>query len=90
MNEDQKQQPQAVQKTVEEDMPEVEIDRSADIDKTYDIEGFLGGGAAGLLVGIIVSFDAIFAMEIGMFVGLIVGTRFKKEKKAKDTAPAQK
>ena len=51
-----------------------------DIKKTYDVEGLLGGGAAGLVVGIIVSFDAIFALQIGMFVGLIVGTRFKKNK----------
>ncbi|MCL2390090.1 MAG: hypothetical protein FWD54_02985 [Endomicrobia bacterium] len=51
-----------------------------DIKKTYDVEGLLGGGAAGFVVGLIISFDAIFALQIGMFLGLIIGTRFKKNK----------
>lgn len=50
------------------------------IEKVYDIEGLLAGGAAGLVVGIIISFDIIFAAQIGMFLGLIIGTRFKKNK----------
>jgi hypothetical protein len=50
------------------------------IEKTYDVEGLLIGGAIGLAVGIIISFNAIFAMQIGMFLGLIIGTRKKKNK----------
>jgi hypothetical protein len=56
------------------------IEKEENIEKTYDIEGLLIGGAIGLGVGIIISFNAIFAMQIGMFLGLIIGTRKKKKK----------
>lgn len=56
-------------------------DFKENIDNVYDVEGLLAGGAAGAVVGILVSFDMIFAAEIGMFIGLIIGTRFKKNKK---------
>jgi hypothetical protein len=57
------------------------IEKEENIEKTYDIEGLLIGGAIGLAVGILISFNAIFAMQIGMFLGLIIGTRKKKKKK---------
>lgn len=50
------------------------------IDKVYDVEGLLAGGAAGLFIGAVISFDILFAAEIGMFIGLIIGTKFKKNK----------
>ncbi|MDR2812079.1 MAG: hypothetical protein LBB06_03120 [Endomicrobium sp.] len=53
---------------------------SANIEKTYDIEELVIGGAIGFAVGILISFNAIFTMQIGMFLGLIVGTRKKKKK----------
>ncbi|MDR1474567.1 MAG: hypothetical protein LBS38_02625 [Endomicrobium sp.] len=56
------------------------IKKEETIEKTYDIEGLLIGGAVGLGIGILISFNAIFAMEIGMFLGLIFGTRKKKKK----------
>ena len=54
---------------------------SDDIPKTYDVEGLIGGGIAGIVIGILVSFDALFAMVIGMFTGLVIGSRMKKDKK---------
>jgi hypothetical protein len=56
-----------------------ESEKEENIEKTYDTEGLLIGGAIGLAVGILISFNAIFAMEIGMFLGLIIGSRKKKK-----------
>jgi hypothetical protein len=56
-----------------------QIKKEENIERTRDIEGLLIGGVAGLIVGIIISFNAIFAMQIGMFLGLIVGVRIKKK-----------
>ncbi|GHT36487.1 hypothetical protein AGMMS49593_01440 [Endomicrobiia bacterium] len=58
----------------------VKIERS-----NYDVEGMFIGAAAGFIVGIIISFNIIFATEIGIFVGLAVGTMLKKQKKNKNT-----
>ncbi len=55
------------------------------IDKVYDLEGLLAGGAAGLFIGAVISFDILFAAEIGMFIGLIIGTKFKKNKSGAGT-----
>jgi hypothetical protein len=64
-----------------DDIDEEEIKKSENIEETCDVSGLLIGGAAGLIVGLVISFNAIFAMQIGMFLGLIVGTRIKKKKK---------
>jgi hypothetical protein len=72
------QEEQKEQKDAESAQKPVLGDIRENADKTYDVEGLLAGGGAGLIVGLIVSFDVIFAIEIGMFAGLIVGTRIKK------------
>jgi hypothetical protein len=56
-----------------------DVKKNEHIEKTYDVVGLLLGGAAGLAIGAIISFDIIFAIEIGMFLGLIVGTKLKKK-----------
>ncbi|MCL2485538.1 MAG: hypothetical protein FWF00_04175 [Endomicrobia bacterium] len=51
-----------------------------DIQNTYDVEGLIGGGAAGLIIGILISLDVVLTFICGMFIGLVVGTRIKKDK----------
>ena len=63
-----------------DDLDEEEI-KSENIEETYDVCRLLIGGAAGLIIGLVISFNAIFAMQIGMFLGLIAGMRIKKKKK---------
>ncbi|MCA6071719.1 MAG: hypothetical protein LE168_05070 [Endomicrobium sp.] len=63
-----------------DDIDEEEIKKSENIEETCDVLGLLIGGAAGLIAGLVISFNTIFAMQIGMFLGLIVSTRIKKKK----------
>jgi F0F1-type ATP synthase assembly protein I len=53
--------------------------KNENIEQTYDVAGLLIGGSIGLLIGIFF-FNAIFAMQIGMFLGLVAGVRMKKKK----------
>jgi hypothetical protein len=63
-----------------DDIDKEEIKKSENIEETCDVSGLLIGGAIGLIVGLVISFNAIFAMQIGMFLWLIVA-RIKKKKK---------
>ncbi|MCL1971837.1 MAG: hypothetical protein FWG57_02460 [Endomicrobia bacterium] len=74
------QQQQTPQQPVSGNSGEPPEDNKDNVDNVYDIEGLLAGGAAGLVVGILIKFETIFAIQIGMFVGLLIGTRFKKNK----------
>jgi hypothetical protein len=67
-----------------DNLSEEDIKKDENIEDTYDISGLLLGGATGFGIGILISFNAIFAMEIGMFLGLIVGTRIKKKGNSKN------
>ena len=84
MQEEQRQQiSQQQQQQISQPPPTAPDDNASkeNIDKVYDIEGLLAGGAAGLVIGLLISFDTIFAMQLGMFSVLIIGTRFKKGQK---------
>ncbi|MCL2145451.1 MAG: hypothetical protein FWH43_08190 [Endomicrobia bacterium] len=82
MQEEQKQQvpqQQDLRQPVNED--EISETSAENIDKVYDVEGLLAGGAAGLGVGLLLPYDTILITQIGMFLGLLIGTRMKKDKK---------
>ena len=86
MQEEQKQQnlqqqQQTPQQPVSGNSGEPPAENKENADNVYDVEGLLAGGAAGLVVGLLIPFETIFTIQIGMFVGLLIGTRFKKGKK---------
>jgi hypothetical protein len=70
----------AVESLANEEPDLAAVKKIEKIEKTYDIEGLLIGGGVALLVSLLVSFDPIFGSEIGMFLGLLAGTRFKKDR----------
>jgi hypothetical protein len=75
------QQQQTPQQPVSGNSGETPVEENKEnVDNVYDVEGLLAGGAAGLVVGILIKFETIFAIQIGMFAGLLIGTRFKKGK----------
>ncbi|MDR1523549.1 MAG: hypothetical protein LBS29_06355 [Endomicrobium sp.] len=78
MAEDKKQE-QSPQGNNTDELDPNKIRAEEKIERNHDIEGLLIGGAVGLIVGMIISFNAIFAMQIGMFLGLVVGVKIKKK-----------
>ncbi|MDR1721111.1 MAG: hypothetical protein LBR09_01810 [Endomicrobium sp.] len=55
------------------------IKRNEEDNRIRKTKGILIGGAVGLLIGKIISFDVILAIETGMFLGLVTAAKLKKK-----------
>lgn len=80
MKKDQKAEINIESEEIDDPSKPVEIEENKE--PVYDIEGVLIGAGIGAVLGALVPFqqmDLIFGAQIGALIGLIIGTRIKKD-----------